>query len=83
MVGDPLFDRLLIGVFIAGAISAAILLRVTAPYGRHTKKGWGPELPTRVAWVVMESPASLVFAYCFFAGPHWRSPAPLLLFALW
>lgn len=83
MVGNPLFDTLLLGVFIAGAVSAVLLLFVTAPYGRHAKKGWGPELPTRLAWVLMESPASLVFAFFFFSGPHWRGVAPLVLFAMW
>ena len=83
MVGDPLFDGLLTAVFVVGAISFISLLFVTAPYGRHDKEGWGPKIPTRVAWVIMESPASLGFAYFFFTGPNWKHPAPLVLFVLW
>jgi len=31
-----------------------------APYGRHIKKGWGLNIPTRVGWIVMESPCVIL-----------------------
>jgi 3-oxo-5-alpha-steroid 4-dehydrogenase 1 len=37
-----------------------ILLRVTAPYGRHHRSGWGMTVSSRVAWLVMELPAVFV-----------------------
>ena len=45
---------------LAVPIAAWLWLR-PAPYGRHTVGGWGPQLDGRVAWVLMESPAALVF----------------------
>lgn len=36
------------------------LLFVTAPYGRHLRAGWGPMLPARLGWMVMEAPALLL-----------------------
>ena len=36
------------------------LLYNTAPYGRHFATGWGPVLPNRLAWFLMELPALLV-----------------------
>ncbi|MEM9695285.1 MAG: DUF1295 domain-containing protein [Myxococcota bacterium] len=65
------------------AIVFAVLFFVRAPYGRHRRGGWGPTMDTRWAWLIMESPSSLLFAAIFFSGQHHASVAPLLLFALW
>ena len=32
------------------------LFFVVAPYGRHIKNGWGPNISARLGWVFMESP---------------------------
>ena len=45
------------------------LLRVTAPYGRHHKAGWGPGLPNRLAWFLMELPALLVITILVLNSP--------------
>ncbi len=60
---------------------------IKAAYGRHDEEDkawwWGPGVPTRWAWVVMEMPSSLGFALIYFMGDHAFQPVPLLLFALW
>ncbi len=60
-----------------------LLLFITAPYGRHNRAGWGPEMDSTLAWVVMETPAVLVFAYMFFRGEQALQTVPLLLFLIW
>jgi protein-S-isoprenylcysteine O-methyltransferase Ste14 len=59
------------------------LFFVTAPYGRHARAGWGPTLPARVGWIVMEAPASLLFLAIYAFGRNALAPAPLVLCALW
>jgi 3-oxo-5-alpha-steroid 4-dehydrogenase 1 len=38
---------------------------LTAPYGRHARPGWGPTIHRTAGWVIMESPAVIVFLACF------------------
>lgn len=66
------------------AVPTFIFLMVkTAPYGRHDRAGWGPTVPSRVGWILMEHPAVLLFIAVFAFGRHRAELVPVLLFALW
>ncbi|MFW5920483.1 MAG: DUF1295 domain-containing protein [Polyangiales bacterium] len=83
ITGDTLYDTLLWGVLILSPIVLVSLLVLPAPYGRHARGGFGPEIPTRLAWVLMESPAVFAFAAFFFAGDRPLAPVPLVFLAVW
>lgn len=40
-----------------------ILLKVTAPYGRHSKTSWGLMINNRLAWIIMELPSLVLVLY--------------------
>ena len=64
-------------------VTVAVLLFVPAPYGRYERRGWGPTLPARLGWFLMELPAVALFAAFFLSGGHSRELVPLLLLGLW
>lgn len=59
------------------------LFFITAPYGRHGRGGWGPEVNQRLGWVLMELPACVLWLAIFFMGEHALEVAPLALMSLW
>ena len=83
MTEAQLFGGLIVAVYAMGAASFLALLLVPAPYGRHARRGWGPTIPNRAGWIVMESPAVIVFGAVYAAGPLRGESAPLLLLAAW
>jgi steroid 5-alpha reductase family enzyme len=46
-----------------GVIIFPILLKVTQPYGRHSKNNWGPMINNRFGWFLMEFPSLAIFGY--------------------
>lgn len=68
---------------VLAALTFAALLFITAPYGRHGRGGWGPEIPQRVGWFAMEFPACVGWAVLYAMGRHALDAAPLALFAMW
>lgn len=45
---------------VLAVIVFLILLKITAPYGRHTSAKWGPLISNKFAWMIMELPALVV-----------------------
>lgn len=66
-----------------GLILFPILLKIPVPYGRHNRKGWGPSLPNKAGWIIMELPALVVFVISFFSGVNTPSGIVWLFFAIW
>jgi len=69
--------------FGLAALTFGVLMVIDAPYGRHHDGGWGPTVPSRLGWLIMETPAVVVFAVVFALGDHATSAVPLGLLAMW
>ncbi len=65
------------------AVTVIALVFLAAPYGRHARGGWGPTIPARVGWIVMEMPAVAWFMWLFSQGAHAQELVPLVLLAFW
>ncbi len=60
-----------------------VQIRITAPYGRHVRPGWGPTVPARSGWIVMESVSLIVFAGLFLGGATVKTAPMWVFFAAW
>jgi 3-oxo-5-alpha-steroid 4-dehydrogenase 1 len=68
---------------LLAVLTFAGLQFIVAPYGRHGRSGWGPTVPARVGWIVMECPAPLLFLGVYLAGSRRAELVPLLFLAMW
>lgn len=71
-----LFNWVWIGI---GVIVFVALQFITAPYGRHTKTGWGPLISNRLGWIVMEVFVVLVLYFFVFTGKSAQSTANYII----
>ena len=54
------YQNFLYGWIILAILIFFLLLKVTAPYGRHANKNWGPMITNKWAWMIMELPVLIV-----------------------
>lgn len=83
MRAPTLFPALVIAEFTLAALTFSGLRFSKAPYGRYGRRGWGPTVSARTGWLVMESPAVLVFAVVYATGEHATDLVPLVLLVMW
>jgi hypothetical protein len=77
------FYELVIAWIALAVIMLPILLKITQPYGRHSKGRWGPMMDNRIGWIVMEFPTLLLFIWLFLNGDAEKGVGNWILFSLW
>jgi len=65
------------------AATLAALLFITAPYGRHSRSGWGPRVDARLGWMAMELPAAVAFPALLLTSGRPANLADLAFLLLW
>jgi hypothetical protein len=82
-MNEQTFTMLVYTWIAVGLLLFPLLLRIPAPYGRHSRPGWGVRIPDRLGWFLMELPALVVFGFFFLAGPVKQSLVAWFFFGLW
>ncbi|MEI8204227.1 MAG: DUF1295 domain-containing protein [Bacteroidota bacterium] len=80
---ESLYYNLLYGWIICSIILLPVLLKVSAPYGRFVRTGWGPMINNKLGWILMESPALIAFSLFVFAGKDKLNYLVFGFVALW
>jgi len=75
------FDNILLGMTLLGAVVFVALYFVDAGYGKMISPKWGPTIPNRIGWMLMEMPVLLVATF-FWITSKKRFSVPYLMFFL-
>lgn len=79
-MSSSFFNNLIYGWICIGLMTFILLLKITAPYGRHSSASWGPLIGNRLGWILMEVPVIIVLVV--FIWPrlsHLSDPALVMI----
>ncbi len=65
---ETLFDLLVWVWILVAVVIFIVLLFITAPFGRHSKRTWGVTIPDRLGGFLMEIPAPLILILLVLTG---------------
>jgi 3-oxo-5-alpha-steroid 4-dehydrogenase 1 len=77
------FNILLISWFVLAVAIFVALFFIVAPYGRHTRRSWGPAIGDKLGWIIMEAPSPVLFAAFFVLGIKSISITAVAFLVLW
>lgn len=84
-MNELIIYKIVLVAFVALAVLTFLAhLVVNAPYGRHVGHPWqGPTVNNQLAWLVMESPAAVLFAFYFVTGPYHDTLVRCVFLVMW
>jgi hypothetical protein len=81
---SPASYQLIVIIWILLAVILfPLLIKVKAPYGRHSTGSWGPMIDNRTGWILMELPALVLFSALYLSGATGVSGITWIFFSLW
>ena len=77
-----LYKYSIILIFSFALIVFILLFFISAPYGKFSRKGWGPSIKSKWAWMIMEFPSPFLITVFFVTADAKTSPKIIFLI-LW
>ena len=69
-------------IFSFALIVFVLLFFISAPYGKFSRKGWGPSIKSKWAWMIMEFPSPFLMTIFFITSDNKTFPEIIFLI-LW
>jgi 3-oxo-5-alpha-steroid 4-dehydrogenase 1 len=82
-IADLIFNVLMYAELAIGIGVFILLFFISAPYGRHYRKGWGFTVSERFSWIFMESPAFILIPLFFMLGIKHMGIVSLIFVLIW
>lgn len=83
-MSDDIFFRIILTISLITALAVfPVLFFISAPYGRHTRQGWGPQLPSWLGWLLMESVSAVLLFVLFLMGDAPWTMTRVIFLILW
>jgi 3-oxo-5-alpha-steroid 4-dehydrogenase 1 len=83
MISTGVFNMMVIGWVVLALLLFPVILKIPAPYGRHSRNDWGPMINNRIGWFIMEFPALFVFVFFVMRGGGFKQGVIFSFFVLW
>lgn len=80
---DFSFRIILVISLIVALIVYPVLLFIAAPYGRYTSRGWGPQIPNWLGWLLMESVSAVLIFVMFIMDGTPRTITLIVFLLMW
>lgn len=77
-----IYKSALILIFTFAVVVFILLFFISAPYGKFSRKGWGPAIKSKWAWMIMEFPSPALMLFFFINSDNKNLPRIIFL-CLW
>lgn len=74
-----IYKSALILIFTFAAVVFILLFFISAPYGKFSRKGWGPAIKSKWAWMIMEFPSPALMLFFFINSDNKNLPRIIFL----
>jgi steroid 5-alpha reductase family enzyme len=79
---NNLYKYSILLIFTFAVIVFVLLFSISAPYGKFSRKGWGPAIKSKWAWMIMEFPSPALM-FMFFITSDKKSLLQAIFLILW
>jgi 3-oxo-5-alpha-steroid 4-dehydrogenase 1 len=79
---SDLYSIGLLLVFSFAILVFILLFFISAPYGKFSRKGWGPAVKSKWAWLIMEFPSPVIILLFFIISPVKKAPQ-IIFMVVW